>query len=191
VSQDVSNLRRARDGLAPFKSTRRFTRLGPRVIIFLLVAVGLAGSGCTIRLAPDYDRAIVDGLSTANEEAMTLFASASSGLGARPFSTREASYNSVIGKVEAVRVQVDSRPAPPSLGSQLMLPTGRANSDDDNAETPASPTGQALAGIAATLTYMRDTDRRGKLEKKNVPGFKNSFEIRMARALTYEKALQR
>jgi hypothetical protein len=58
--------------------------LYPRVLLqrhapWVIVAVIMLG-GCAVKLAPDFDRTIVDGLTQANENAMTLFASVSSGL---------------------------------------------------------------------------------------------------------------
>ena len=54
-----------------------------------------------------------------------------------------------------------------------------------------SPTPEVLATVAEPLVFMRDTDRSRGLTPTLVEGFKNSFEISMAQALTYEKALQR
>jgi hypothetical protein len=57
--------------------------------------------------------------------------------------------------------------------------------------TLESPTPEVLAEAAEPLVFMRDTDRSQGLKPTLVEGFKRSFEISIAQALTYEKALQR
>jgi len=85
------------------------------IAVAVLSAAILLMTGCTVQLAPSYDTTIVDGLTSANEQAMTLFASVSSGTEGSPFSDREKTYNELIGKFGALRVQALARPTPQPL----------------------------------------------------------------------------
>jgi hypothetical protein len=72
---------------------RRCDRTASTIVAFVLVALL---SGCAVKLAPNYDRILVDGLAKANEDAMILFASASSSTPGT-FDKRENVYNGLIG----------------------------------------------------------------------------------------------
>ena len=48
------------------------TRLQPMPFLAKFVALALIIGGGTTQLAPDFDQSIVDGLTTANEETLTL-----------------------------------------------------------------------------------------------------------------------
>jgi len=153
-----------------------------RLAVPLLVAMAI--SGCAVQLAPGYDPSIVSGLEEANEETMALFAGVSSGVGRGTFSRREDSYNRIIGKLEALRVSAQARP---SASGALFL-RGRTAGDIPTLE---SPTPGVLTTASQTITTMRDTDRSAGLTPFVVQGFRQSYELSMQQALTYEKALQR
>jgi hypothetical protein len=89
------------------------TRCG--IAVAFLSAAILLLAGCAVQLAPSYDTSIIDGLTSANEQAMTLFASVSSGTEGSPFSDREKTYNELIGKFGALRLQALARPTPQPL----------------------------------------------------------------------------
>ena len=148
----------------------------------MLVAVAVLG--CAVRLAPDYDPSIAAGLEKANEQAMTLFASVAGGTSASTFGKREASYNSAIGALEALRISAEARPEP--SGGLLF----RSSADGEIARLE-SPTPGVLAEAAKPLAMMRDTDRARGLTPNLVDGFRGSYVISISQALTYEKALQR
>jgi hypothetical protein len=151
--------------------------------ILATACLALFLAACAIRLAPAYDQTIVSGLDAANEEAMVLFASVANGTSAGTFSKREAAYDSVIGKIDALRVTAQARPEP---GGKLF---GKPAAGE--VATFESPTPEILAAAAEPLVFMRDTDRSEGLTTTIVEGVKRSFEIQIAQALTYEKALQR
>jgi hypothetical protein len=158
------------------------------LIVTLLLAL-IASTGCTVQLAPDYDKTIVDGLTSANEQTLTLFASISSGASPASFATREATYNSIIGKFDALRVQAMARPTPQpwflkGLGSN---PSQESNTSDHL----KPPTPDIIGNIIKNLTRMRDQDKAGTLTADVVAIYKNSYELSITQALTYEKALQR
>lgn len=146
--------------------------------LFLLAILAVL-PGCAIQLGPSYDPSIVNALQEANEEAQTLFAGVSGGASRSTFSRREPAYNAVIGKLQATQLSASVRPfpaAPAALGEV----------------TPSqAPTVDSLTAAAETITQMRNADQRMGLSPTLVEGFKRSFDISIAQALTYEKALQR
>lgn len=145
-------------------------------------------TACSINLAPAHDPSLVQGLSDANNDAMILFADVSTGVDEATFGERRETYNSIIGRIDALRLQASARPLPSPAVSRTL----RERLGDENAEmilTP--PTESSLAEVAETLTRMRDTDRARGLTPTLVQGFRNNYEISMDQALTYEKALQR
>jgi hypothetical protein len=146
--------------------------------------VGLFLTACAVQLAPGYDPSLVAGIDSANEEAMSLFASVSSGVSAATFGRREDHYNTVIGKLEALRISAASRPA---ASGSLFLRQATAG----EIPTLESPTPDILNDARKPIETMRDTDRSRGLTPNLVEGFKRSFEIRMQQALVYEKALRR
>jgi len=155
--------------------------------IALLIFVATASCslvGCTAHLAPDYDQAIVDGLTKANIQAMTLFASVSSGTTVTsPFSAREQAYNSTIGEFDALRLEILARPVP-QPPSFLASPTNAGG-------PPTAPSANSLKTIVTTLTRMRDRDRSGPMPADVVELFKKNYELSFNQALTYEDALKR
>jgi hypothetical protein len=152
-----------------------------------IAALIFALAACAVRLAPDYDKRIVDGLSAANEEMMTFFAAVSAGTTAASYSQREPRYNAIIGKLDAMKVQSQARPVPAS-SFVSRLGVGPASTESQPA---SAPTTSILATMSETVTKMRDTDKRQGITAVEVAAFKGSFVISMSQALTYENALQR
>lgn len=148
------------------------------------VALAFLLAACTAHLAPAYDASIVAGIDAANEEAMRLFASVSTGASPATYPRRADDYNTVIGKLEALRISAASRPA--ASGALFLRQNGAGQ-----IPTLQSPTPDILAAARQPIETMRDTDRARGLTPTLVEGFKQSFEISMQQALTYEKALRR
>jgi len=146
------------------------------VLLVLLLAVA-----CTIQLAPPYDRTIVDGLTAANEQTLTLFAGVASGGSAAEYPRREPAYNAVIGKFDALRIQAKARPTPPPP---------RILGDKAAGLTEAASIG-GLEEIVRVMTRMRDDDKDGGMNAAAVSLYKGSYEISIDQVLTYEKALAR
>ena len=171
---------------------RRATYLFGLLSFFQLLAVLLVLSGCAIQLAPAYDKTIIEGLTDANEQTLVLFASVSSGVSASGFAKREQTFNEVIGKFDAVETQVRTRPYPRSL---LAKVTGSGPPIDAKpSQLPRldqAPSIQAIASIVDVLTHMREFDRAGRLSKSILTGLRQSYDIAIDQALTYEKALER
>lgn len=167
---------------------RRFGRTRPVSTVWLaLAAVMLAG--CPVQLAPDFDSAIVDGLTSANEKTLVLFAAVAGGDGQGGFEKHENTYNELIGAFDALRLQAQSRPDPttPSLAG---LASDRLPALADIVQLD-TPTPDILANIVTTLTQMRNNHRDQGLSAGAVLLFKESYDTKMDQALTYEKALER
>jgi hypothetical protein len=152
------------------------------VAALLLSLMIVLVAGCHAQLAPAYDSSIVDGLTRANEQTMTLFASVSSGTTvASPFTDREKTYNELIGEFDALRLQAEARPAPqpPTFGASGASTAAKA------------PTAGILTTIIDGLTQMRKRDESGPMPVDVVAIFKQDYELSIKQAFTYEKALQR
>lgn len=158
----------------------------PVVFAFLILL-----AACTVRFAPDFDRGILNGLIEANEQTLVLFATVSAGVTSDTFQQRETTYNGLIGKFDAVRVQALSRPTPRPIVAKLLGIGTSQDSRPDEIEILDAPTAQILETVIDTLTMMRDTDADSGLARSKVEGFKRSYEASIDQALTYEKALER
>ena len=152
--------------------------------IWLLIA------GCTTQLAPNYDKALVAGLTSVNSEVMALFASVSAGTKPDSFPQREQKYNAVIGALDALAIQAAARPIPKSSATEAVNKAlknrGVAPLSDDEI-----PSATALRKISATVVKMRDTDKKQGVTAYEAQAFKNQATIYMDQALTYESYLER
>ncbi len=148
-------------------------------------------TGCTAHLAPDYDATLVAGLVAANEQAETLFATLSSGTTAATFPQRQPTYDAVIGKFDALRLEAMARPNPHLSDSGLLASLAGHPTTPGAANPLQAPTPQVLSTIVAKLTRLRNQDRAGSLSPVLVVLAKNSYELSFEQALTYEQALQR
>ena len=155
----------------------------------VVMVVGVL-TGCAVKLAPDYDKSIIDGLGNLNQEIMTFFASVSNGTKAQTFSEREATYNAIIGKLDALKIQSDARPTPQPYILQVFG-IGQSLEDPEGIEQLEAPTGGIVATMNETMTKMRDTDRLQGVTALEVQAFKGNITISMDQVLTYEKALER
>ena len=167
-------------------------RSSPRVFVhfslLLILCVGL--SACVARLAPNYDKAIADGLVTTSQQLMTHFASTASGTTASSFAQRDATYSSIIGNLDALALQAKSRPTPKSsVGDKVNAYLAkRGITITDTGEVPSAA---ALEQISITLTKMRDVDKKQGVTAFEVAVFKGQAVIYLDQALTYENFLER
>lgn len=160
-----------------------------RLWALVLVVVAAVLGACTVQLAPAYDSSIVNGIVSANAEAMELFATASGGTTAGTFVVREAKYNEVIGAFDALVIQAGARPIPDSAAlekvNKILEKRGVPPVDG---EIPSVP---SLQLVSQTFTKMRDTDRAQGVRPMEVQAFKGQVTISIDQALTYEKCLER
>lgn len=156
-----------------------------------LLALLLLLSACQVRLAPEFDRGILDGLVEANRQTMMLFAAVEGGGDPAGFPQRDPQYQEAIGRFAALRIEAQARPQPSSPLADLFGLGGAEPPEAASIVPLETPTPAVLEQIVALLTQMRQTDRAGTLTETKVAGFKNSYETGIAQALVYEKALER
>jgi hypothetical protein len=157
----------------------------------LLIAVGVAG--CAVRLAPAFDRAIIDGLNRTNEEAMIFFASVVNGGSAGTFPRRQNEYNSLQGKLETLVAMAKARgnPPPPAAGVAVLGVFAGASAPQQADALVEPPTMKNVEAMIRIVNDMRFDDSRGRLTAAQVAFQKNNFITQMNYALTYEKMLDR
>src|SRR4051812_26135642 len=82
----------------------------PPAALFLNIL--LLATSCAVSLAPRFDQGIIDNLSTTSTEVFQLLSEVSEGTTNADFNKREEEYNQVIGKLEALALQINARPVP-------------------------------------------------------------------------------
>lgn len=156
--------------------------------LFAIVLLFL--TACATTLAPDYDKAIVDGLTATNTRMMELFASVSSGTSRETFERREKTYNAIIGSLDALAIQAKARPVPKNKATEkvneYLEKRGVQVLDGEDA-----PSATALEKLSETIVKMRDTDRKQGVTFLEVSAFKGQSVIYMDQAMTYESFLER
>lgn len=155
----------------------------------MFIGLFMALIGCATQLAPFYDKALVDGLTSVNVDTMGLLASAAGGTTKDTFDKREAQYNRVIGSLDALALQAAARPVPSNNVPEAVKKIVGARNTSGPSQVVSSTT--ALEEIAKTITKMRDTDKKLGVTGLEVQAFKGQTLIYMDQALTYEAALER
>jgi hypothetical protein len=171
--------------------SREHNNGGLSLRLFALFAALVLVAGCALRLAPNYDQTVIDGLTATNIEAMELFASTSGGVSKESYPARESKYNGLIGALDALRLQSSTRPVPRPVLAQVFSSGPKANFKLEDIVMLDAPSTDSIKLMVNTFTKMRDTDKLQGLTAVEVSAFKGQFEISMDQALTYEKALQR
>lgn len=144
-------------------------------------------TSCTgIKLAPEYDKAIADGLVSFNQKAMQFFASASSGTAPATYDKREITYNELIGSADALAMQADARPVPINNINRLFQSDSATESKDKGKSSAV-----AMQKISETITKMRDTDKKQGVTATETAAFKGQTAIYLNQALVYENFLKR
>ena len=77
-----------------------------------IAAIALSCAACTTQLAPNYDASLASGIHDVNTEIMGLYSTTSLGTSAKTFASRVQSYDEIIGKLDALTLQSQSRPVP-------------------------------------------------------------------------------
>lgn len=161
--------------------------------VSLALMLSLSLLGCVTQLAPPYDKAVVDGLSSANTEAMTLLAEVSYGTDKATFPRRQDKYNALIGKLEALAVSAGARPMPSNNVTETILKMlekrGALQGFQVDDSTP--PSAHATKKIAGSFEKMRDQDMKAGLKPGDVQAFKGQIAIYFDQAITYENFLMR
>jgi hypothetical protein len=155
-------------------------------------AIFLVLAGCAAQLAPPYDKAVADGLTQANTEAMILMASVSAGTSPGTFGSREGKYNHLIGSVDALGLLAGARPMPKNKATETINRVLEKRQTQPLADDDAMPpSAHAIRKIAETLTKMRDTDRKQGITAFEARAFRGQVAIFFDQAITYENFLQR
>lgn len=154
------------------------------------IALLLLAGGCATQLAPDYDRDLVERLNSTNVALMEFFASTSPGLKQTSYGDRKETYDSLIGRLDALVIQARSRPIPQNSVTKKVNEAldKRGVQILDDGDTPSA---SALEKISETMVKMRDTDRQQGVTAFEVAAFKGQVSIYMDQAMTYENYLER
>ncbi|MFA0813876.1 hypothetical protein [Microbulbifer epialgicus] len=161
------------------------TKLASTAFIFLAILV----TSCT-QLAPRYDAELYADLTEVNAELMQFFSSVSHGTSKDSYKERSQSYHSLIGKVDALAMQSNTRPIPNK--KTLKKINNYLGSADRNLIFEEQPPSVAsLQKISSSLNKMREEDEDKGLRSGAVALFKNEVIISMDQALTYESFLNR
>jgi hypothetical protein len=83
-----------------------------RWVVLCVFGALMTASGCTIQLAPSYDPTLLDGIRTVNANIMKLYATTGMGVDKSTFPSRIDQYNAIIGAVDALALQSQTRPVP-------------------------------------------------------------------------------
>ncbi|QGZ59364.1 hypothetical protein [Paraburkholderia acidiphila] len=90
---------------------RRFARRLCRTS-FAIVAIALCCAACTMQLAPSYSASLANGIHDVNADIMSLYSTMGMGTTAGSFASRADRYDEIIGKLDALTLQSQSRPIP-------------------------------------------------------------------------------
>jgi hypothetical protein len=169
---------------------------GRLVIVPLIVVVlALLVVGCTVRLAPNYEQPIVDGLNHFNVAIQTHLAVVSEGTKKGLTEEQQKVYDGLKAQGKALIMLIEARPQPKS-GFARWFGTSRADdiSKDGNIEKITFldvPTDDQIKMILEQLSKMEEEDRRQGLQPGQYKLYANPINSFMRNALTYELALKR
>jgi len=161
-----------------------------QLLLMLFAAALLAG--CAVRLAPDYDVALLNGITETNTAALKLFADVETGSDATEFPDYRDDYATAIAAFEGLRLRADARPIPPLADRISKMPF--LSSVCDPAQAPAqclNATGNALKEVVDVLRTMRDRHRTQGLSPDAVQLLRGRYDQEIHQALTVETALDR
>lgn len=159
---------------------------------FVIIIAFMTLIGCTTKLAPSYDKNVVEQLSQLNVDTMVLMATISDGTSGDTFESRVENYNNLIGRLDALALSAGARPVPASniysSISESLKKRGIANIPFDETK-PASV--YPITKISETITMIRNTDKKQGITQYEADTFKNQVQIYFDQAITYENFLQR
>jgi hypothetical protein len=160
------------------------------ILYSVILLMYLIFNGCAATLAPQYDKAVVEGLTATNTDAMEFFASVCKGTQNDTYDQREAKYARIIGHFDALGIQAKARPLPENKVIDKIndVLSKRGVPIQNDSEIPSAT---AMGKISLTFAKMRDTDQKQGLTPFEVEAFKRQVSIYMDQALTYESFLER
>ena len=145
--------------------------------------------GCKTQLAPEYDKAIVAGLTDATQNTMYFLATLEEGTTANTFSERLKYYNQLIGAFDALAIQAKARPVPDNVATKKINELLQAKGSDPlSSEYPSA---FAFGKISETFKKMKETDQKNGIKPFALLAFKGQILIFLDQAITYESFLKR
>lgn len=145
--------------------------------------------GCKTQLAPEYDKAIVEDVTTLSDQTLTFFAEVKNGSDQSAFDSKVDKYNTLIGSFEALAVQAKARPVPNNIATNKIKDLlGPENSESLSSEYPSA---FAFEKIAQTFEKMKESHSGNNLTATEVAAFKNQVKTYLDQAITYESFLKR
>ncbi|PMD98498.1 hypothetical protein BWI97_04905 [Siphonobacter sp. BAB-5405] len=160
-----------------------------QIVLILGISLGFL-TGCTVRLAPQHNQALVAGLVEQNKAVMEFFAFYAWGTKAASFPERLPEYNRLIGNFDALALQADARPVPRNK-IKTKVNEALQKRGIPVLEEGEIPSATALRKIYETLVKMRNTDQKQGLTLTESQAFKGQVKIYLDQALTYENFLER
>jgi hypothetical protein len=164
-------------------------------VAILLLSTLLVSTSCAVSLAPRFDQGIIDNLSTTSTEVFQLLAEVSEGTTNADFSKREAEYNQVIGKLDALAIQINARPVPDNKNVDKIINKANSSLQKKGATlisvNQIAPSATALKNVTASVTKMKQADKVQGITATEALAFKNGIELFFDQALTYERFLNK
>ncbi|HBC09206.1 MAG TPA: hypothetical protein DC046_16730 [Rhodospirillaceae bacterium] len=174
-------------------------RLLKRISVLTLTLMVLAA--CTVRLAPEHEQAIVDGLQALSSETETLFVSVREGTKTVDYaSKRKDVYDKLIGKAQGLMVLVDVRPEPKPALTRWFGSSTADNITKDNSSGASLwqdiksldvPTDDQLKWYIDEVERMRTADSKVDLPAEAMAAFGKPIRRALKNAIVYEMALER
>lgn len=161
---------------------------------WLAIFIAIALTGCAAQLAPQYDQAILDGLISMNKNAQTFFASLGTGVSKDTYPKRADTYAKLIGSLNALEIQVKSRPIPPraDLASfNALLSKNGVPAIPNDPKFTNYPSARAINDASKSLQQMQMMDQDTGLRGFQLTSIKNDATIYLTQAITYETFLKR
>ncbi len=163
----------------------------PTAVKTCLLAVSvLFLSSCTTQLAPSYHNTLYLGLVDANQKVMTHFASLSPSTQAVSCHTRKASFDNVIGQIDALTILAKTRPMPENAVIDALY---QALTERGVPLPPAdeAPSVGALIEISTVLKDLKRIDCEKGIGPNVLAFYQKGVEGALTRSLTYESFLVR
>lgn len=156
-------------------------------IIFFIGLISI--TSCKTLLAPEYDKAIVESVTTNSQKTMSFLEKISDGTTKENYKEREKEYNELIGAYDALKLQAKARPIPNNVATKKINELLQAK--NSSAISGDYPSAFAFQKISETLKKMKTEDKEKGIKPTAMQAFKGQIEIFLDQAITYESFLKR
>jgi len=176
-------------------STRLNSKKRTVFVTLSFLSTLLIATSCAVSLAPRFDQGIIDNLSTTSIEVFQLLSEVSEGTTNTDFDKRQEEYNEVIGKLEALALQINARPVPDNKTVNKIISKTNSSLQKKGSTlisvNETAPSATALKNVTANVTKMKQTDKLQGITATEALAFKNNIELFFDQALTYERFLNK